>query len=75
MATALVSASDANPIAILPIKEVASYLRLSSSTVYRMVKGGKIPAFKIGSDWRFKVDSIDRWRLRQGGLVDEQRTE
>jgi hypothetical protein len=26
---------------------------------------GIIPAFTVGSDWRFNIESIDRWRLGQ----------
>jgi len=33
--------------------------------VYRQLKRGQLPAFKVGSDWRFNVESIDRWRLEQ----------
>jgi len=59
-----------NPIVILTIKEVASYLRIHPSTVYKLVKRHKIPAFKIGSDWRFHLESIDRWRLGEQGTAD-----
>jgi excisionase family DNA binding protein len=48
---------------VLNLAEVADYLRVHSSTVYRMLKKRKIPAFKVGSDWRFNSESIDRWRL------------
>jgi len=35
-----------------------------------------LPGFKIGSDWRFNVEVIDEWRLRQGpGLLSEESTE
>ena len=47
---------------ILTLEEVASYLRVHPSTVYRLLKKGQIPAFKLGSDWRFNVESIDHWR-------------
>jgi excisionase family DNA binding protein len=48
---------------IMTLEEVASYLRVHPSTVYRMVKNHSIPAFKIGSDWRFNRESIDLWRV------------
>ena len=47
---------------VLTLEELASYLRVHPSTVYRMLKKGQIPAFKVGSDWRFNVESIDHWR-------------
>lgn len=46
---------------LLTLQEVASYLRVHASTIYRLTKKGQIPAIKIGSDWRFSTDSIDQW--------------
>lgn len=43
------------------VEDVAEYLDVHAMTVYRYAKSGKIPAFKIGSDWRFNKDSIDSW--------------
>jgi excisionase family DNA binding protein len=48
----------------MTLDEVADYLRVHPSTVYRMAKNQSLPAFKIGSDWRFNRESIDAWRLR-----------
>jgi excisionase family DNA binding protein len=47
---------------VLTLEEVAGYLRVHPSTIYRMLKRQQIPAFKVGSDWRFNLESIDRWR-------------
>ena len=46
---------------VLNIKEVADYLGIHASTVYKYAQQGKIPAFKIGSDWRFSKKHIDKW--------------
>jgi excisionase family DNA binding protein len=46
---------------VLTLQEVAKYLRVHPSTVYRLAKKGQIPAFKLGSDWRFNLESIDQW--------------
>lgn len=46
---------------VLTLQEVAKYLRVHPSTVYRLAKKGQIPAFKLGSDWRFNLESIDEW--------------
>jgi excisionase family DNA binding protein len=35
------------------------------ATLYRPVKKGELPGFRIGSDWRFNVEAIDRWGMRQ----------
>ena len=47
---------------VLTLEEVANYLRVHPSTIYRLLKKKRLPAFKVGSDWRFNVESIDRWR-------------
>ncbi len=49
---------------VITVPEVAQYLRVHPSTVYRHLKRGDIPAFKLGRDWRFNLESIDEWRLR-----------
>jgi excisionase family DNA binding protein len=48
---------------VMKIDEVADYLHVHPSTIYRLLKRQEIPAFKIGSDWRFNLESIDQWRL------------
>jgi excisionase family DNA binding protein len=53
------------PHKVLTVKEVSEYLRVHTSTIYRLVKRGDIPGFRLGSDWRFNAESIDRWRLKQ----------
>lgn len=49
---------------VLTVQEVSSYLRVHPSTIYRMLKRHQIPAFRVGSDWRFTVEAIDQWRER-----------
>ena len=46
---------------VLNIKEVAHYLGVHTSTIYRYAQQGSIPAFKIGSDCRFTKKHIDQW--------------
>ncbi len=46
---------------LMTLAEVAAYLRLSKDTVYRMASGGKLPASKVGSQWRFRRDDVDQW--------------
>jgi len=53
------------PDEILTVTELSEYLRLSRSTIYRLAQTRKIPAFKIGSDWRFNREQIDEWRAAQ----------
>ena len=46
---------------IMTIEEVAAYLRLKPQTIYTWAQEGKIPAAKLGNQWRFKKAIIDRW--------------
>jgi excisionase family DNA binding protein len=46
---------------VLTVKQVSELLQVHRSTVYKLLKEGRIPAFKIGSDWRFSTDLIMRW--------------
>ncbi len=46
---------------IMTVNELAKYLRLHEQTVYKMAKEGRLPAYKVGSRWRFKKDTIDSW--------------
>ncbi|WLQ14255.1 helix-turn-helix domain-containing protein [Hahella aquimaris] len=46
---------------IMTVKDVASYLKLNERTVYRMATSAKIPAFKVGTSWRFKREDIEKW--------------
>lgn len=51
---------------VLTVGEVATYLHVHPSTIYRLLRQGRLPAFRIGSDWRFSLENIDHWRLRGG---------
>lgn len=46
---------------ILTTKEVAEYLHIHPLTVHRFAREGKIPAFKIGTDWRFHKKYLEKW--------------
>lgn len=50
---------------LLTFEEVKRYLRVSSSTLYRMVQRGKIPASKVGRAWRFRKEKIYTWLTKQ----------
>jgi excisionase family DNA binding protein len=46
---------------IMTLEEVAKYLKLKPQTIYTWEQDGKIPAAKLGKEWRFKKSIIDRW--------------
>jgi excisionase family DNA binding protein len=54
---------------VMTVLETAEYLHVHQSTIYRLLKRGEIPAFKVGSDWRFNRETVDRWRLAQTASV------
>ncbi|MCP4714527.1 MAG: helix-turn-helix domain-containing protein [Deltaproteobacteria bacterium] len=43
---------------ILTVEEVAEFLKLSKITIYKLVKKGQIPGFRVGNSWRFRKDKI-----------------
>jgi excisionase family DNA binding protein len=48
---------------IMTLEEVAAYLRLKPQTIYSWAQDKKIPAAKLGKEWRFKKSIIDEWFL------------
>ena len=50
---------------ILTMKELCDLLQTHPATVYKLTRQGKIPGFRIGSDWRFRRDVIERWMTEQ----------
>ena len=65
---------DATPRRIMTATEVADYLNVHKGTIYRMARIGKIPAFKIGDDWRFDKDAIDKWTTGRTSEVLKKRS-
>ena len=50
---------------VLTFEEARRYLKISNSTLYRLVQNRKIPASKVGRMWRFKKSRIDTWLEKQ----------
>ena len=48
---------------VLTMKEICDLLQVNQSTVYKLVRRGSIPGFRVGSDWRFRRDVIERWMV------------
>ena len=66
---------------LMTLEEVATYLRVTKKTIYRLLKRGSIPASKVGHQWRFNKALIDEWLQRRsvgGGVrilvVDDEET-
>lgn len=56
---------DTWPNKVMTVREVSAYLHVHPSTIYKLLKQHQIPAFHMGSDWRFNIEAIDHWRLEQ----------
>jgi len=54
---------------LMTVEEAAGYLRVGKKTIYRLLKQGKIPATKVGQQWRFNKVSIDEWLLRKPAVT------
>lgn len=54
---------------VLTIDELAAYLKISKSTLYKLAREGKVPSNKVGRHWRFQKRSIDRWLERERAIV------
>ena len=53
----------------MTLEEVAAYLRLKPQTIYTWAQEKKIPAAKLGKEWRFKKSIIDEWFVQH---IDEK---
>lgn len=56
---------------ILTVMEVATFLRVPKSTVYKLARVGELPASKIGKHWRFLRRDIHEWMHSRSGKTRE----
>ena len=54
----------------LSVDEIAKHLGVSKETIYRWVEKGKVPAHKVGRQWKFKVSEVDKW-VESGSAHDK----
>ena len=59
---------------LLTTEQLAKYLGVDKFTVYRLVSQKKIPAFRVGSQWRYKKKLVDEWLKRNSNLQDSGAT-
>ncbi|MDH4158108.1 MAG: helix-turn-helix domain-containing protein [candidate division Zixibacteria bacterium] len=57
---------------IMTLEEVAAYLKLKPQTIYTWAQEKKIPAAKIGKEWRFRKAIIDEWFVQH---IDDKFTD
>ena len=54
---------------IMTLEEVAAYLKLKPQTIYTWAQEKRIPAAKLGKEWRFRKSIIDEWYIQH---IDEK---
>lgn len=59
---------DLNSDLVMTVPEVAAYLKLAPSTIYRLAQAKKLPGRKVGGAWRFSRQGIEEW-LRERPLA------
>ena len=52
---------------IFTIKELSDHLRVHPTTIYRLLRQGRLPGFRVGSNWRFSREAIEHWEREQAG--------
>jgi excisionase family DNA binding protein len=60
---------------ILTITELSAHLRVHPTTIYRLLREGRIPGFRVGSAWRFSRAAIEVWEHGQGKPADGASTQ
>jgi excisionase family DNA binding protein len=58
---------------VLTAKELSKLLRVNISTVYKLIRQGSIPSFRIGNDWRFRTELIERWMAEKSMFARQVR--
>ena len=48
-------------LSVMTIEDLAVYLKVSKSTLYKLAQEGKVPGQKVGRHWRFRREALDRW--------------
>jgi excisionase family DNA binding protein len=56
---------------LLTVSEVAAAMRVSNMTVYRLIKGGELPAVRVGTNYRIREDDLERFLRERSVHVRE----
>jgi excisionase family DNA binding protein len=57
---------------IMTAQELSTYLKITTTTIYKLAQQGEIPSFKVASEWRFKKELIDKW-LEKGSSPSQKK--
>ena len=50
---------------VYTIRELSDQLRVHPTTIYRLLRQGRLPAFRVGANWRFSQAAIEEWQSGQ----------
>ena len=50
---------------VMTIDDLAEYLKISKSTLYKLAQEGALPGQKVGRHWRFHRESVDQWLRKE----------
>jgi len=53
---------------VMSVKDLAQYLKVTRATIYKLVRRGELPAFRLGGEWRFNLESVEKWHRTQEKL-------
>ncbi|MEW6041638.1 MAG: helix-turn-helix domain-containing protein, partial [Elusimicrobiota bacterium] len=55
---------------IMTVEQLAKYLNVGVTTIYKLANDGKIPGTKVGNQWRFRKEKIDEWLDKGAGGIN-----
>ena len=58
---------------LLNCEQIAHYLGVDKFTVYRLVAQNKLPAFRVGNQWRFKKSVVEDWLMKNSNMQQKRR--
>jgi len=65
---------QAEDVQVMTVDEVAEYLRIPRSSLYKLAQEGRIPCQKVGRHWRFRRAAIDQWLSKPPSHSGTKRT-
>ena len=57
---------------LMTLKEICDYLKVTRYTVYRLIKDGQLPAIRVGGQWRFRPDQVQRYLASKQSKASRQ---
>jgi excisionase family DNA binding protein len=55
---------------LMTVKEVALFMQVHTTTIYRLLKTKDLPSFKVGKVWRFRPEDVEAW-MKKGSVLQQ----